>query len=123
MLAVFINEDAWQGLDEGYWEAITGVLDRKAEESLEWAAEHEPERVEEPRATGMNVVAEAEGLDIEAFRTLVLAQIETTSPTTNRSSGRSPKFSRSAVADQGGRRGAQAPSARCARALEVPCCI
>lgn len=80
VLAVFVNEAAWQGLDEAQRAAVTEVLDRKAQESLGWAEQSEVELVEELRANGMTVVTEAEGLDIEAFRVPVLAQIEADFP-------------------------------------------
>lgn len=75
VLAVFINEDIWQGLSEENRTQITQVLDAKAEESLVWAQESEAELVAELTEKGMTVVTEEDGLDIDAFRERVLAQI------------------------------------------------
>jgi len=75
VLAVFVNEEIWQGLPEEQRAAITKVLDDEAEKSLQMATESEAELVEELKGRGMTVVTEAEGLDIEAFRTKVSAQI------------------------------------------------
>ena len=75
VLAVFINEDVWQGLSEENRAQITQVLNAKAEESLVWAQESEAELVAELTEKGMTVVTEEDGLDIAAFRERVLAQI------------------------------------------------
>ncbi|WP_277024595.1 TRAP transporter substrate-binding protein [Paracoccus hibiscisoli] len=75
VLAVFINEGVWQGLSEESRTQITDVLDAKAEESLVWAQESEAELVAELTEKGMTVVTEDDGLDIDAFRERVLAQI------------------------------------------------
>lgn len=75
VLAVFINEDIWQGLSEENRTQITQMLDAKAEESLVWAQESEAELVAELTEKGMTVVTEEDGLDIDAFRERVLAQI------------------------------------------------
>ena len=75
ILAVFINENVWQSLDEDYQEAITNVLTEKAEESLRWAQETEEELIEELTQRGMTIITEEDGLDIDAFREQVLAQI------------------------------------------------
>lgn len=75
VLAVFVNEEIWQGLTEEQRAAITKVLDDEAEKSLQMATDSEAELVEELKGRGMTVVTEAEGLDVEAFRTKVSAQI------------------------------------------------
>ncbi|NYT73683.1 TRAP transporter substrate-binding protein [Halomonas sp. QX-2] len=75
ILAVFINEDTWQSLDEGHQETITRILEEKAQESLQWAQEREASLVEELKEKGMTFVTEENGLELEAFREQVLAQI------------------------------------------------
>lgn len=80
VLAVFINEDVWQGLSEENRETVTRVLDEKAEQSLEWAKESEEELIAELKDAGMTVISEEEGLDLEAFRDPVLEQINTDFP-------------------------------------------
>ncbi len=80
VLAVFVNEEVWQGLEEEQRQAITEVLEREAQESLVMATESEVELVEEVKGHGMTVITEAEGLDLEAFRTQVLEQIRADFP-------------------------------------------
>ncbi|WP_099867687.1 TRAP transporter substrate-binding protein [Pararhizobium haloflavum] len=75
VLAVFVNEDAWQALDEETRNTVTEILDAKADESLQWATDSEAELVKEVEDAGMTVITEEDGLDIEAFREAVLAQI------------------------------------------------
>ncbi|AZQ66637.1 TRAP transporter substrate-binding protein [Silicimonas algicola] len=80
VLAVFINEDVWQELTEEHRTAITNVLDKKAEESLQWAQESEGALIEELKANGMTFTTVENGLDLDAFREKVLAQINTDFP-------------------------------------------
>lgn len=75
VLAVFINEEVWQGLTEEHRTAITEVLDQKAEESLQWATESEGQLITELEGHGMTFVTEEDGLDLAAFRESVGAQI------------------------------------------------
>lgn len=75
VLAVFVNEDVWQGLSEEERTAITTVLDDEAEKSLQMASEGEAKLVEELEGRGMTFVTEADGLDLAAFRDGVSAQI------------------------------------------------
>ena len=75
VLAVFINEQVWQGLAEADREAISKVLDDKAKESLQWATESEDQLVAELKGRGMTFITEADGLDLPAFRERVAAQI------------------------------------------------
>jgi tripartite ATP-independent transporter DctP family solute receptor len=80
VLAVFVNEEAWQGLSEEHRAAITGVLDQKAEESLQWANDSQAQLVEELKGHGMTVITEKEGLDMAAFKDSVLKQIRADFP-------------------------------------------
>jgi tripartite ATP-independent transporter DctP family solute receptor len=80
VLAVFINEAVWQEIEEADRTAITKVLDEKANESLQWAQESEEQLVAELKGAGMTFVTPAEGLDLDAFRDKVLAQINTDFP-------------------------------------------
>jgi tripartite ATP-independent transporter DctP family solute receptor len=75
VLAVFINEEVWQGLTEEQRTTITKVLDDEAKRSLELAKQSEVKLVEELKGRGMTVITEADGLDIEAFRKPVSEQI------------------------------------------------
>ncbi|MPZ12643.1 MAG: TRAP transporter substrate-binding protein, partial [Kiloniellaceae bacterium] len=80
VLAVFVNEEAWQSLSEEQRAAVTEVLDRKAEESLQWAEESQVQLVEELKGHGMTVITEKEGLDMGAFKESVLKQIRADFP-------------------------------------------
>ncbi|MEQ9606580.1 MAG: TRAP transporter substrate-binding protein [Kiloniellaceae bacterium] len=80
VLAVFVNEEAWQALSEEDRAAITEVLDQKAEESLQWANDSQAQLVEELKGHGMTVITEQEGLDMPAFKTSVLKQIRADFP-------------------------------------------
>jgi tripartite ATP-independent transporter DctP family solute receptor len=80
VLAVFINEEVWQGLSEEDRTAITEVLDQKAEESLQWATDSEEELIAELKGRGMTFITEADGLDLATFREKVSAQVATDFP-------------------------------------------
>ena len=75
VLAVFANERAWQRLPAAEREGITAALAQKAGESLAWAEAADAELVQELGRRGMTVITPAEGLDNDAFRNAVLAQI------------------------------------------------
>ena len=75
VLAVFVNEEVWQGLTEEQRAAITKVLDDEAKKSLQMAQEAEAKLVEELKGRGMTIITEADGLDVAAFREKVGAQI------------------------------------------------
>jgi TRAP-type C4-dicarboxylate transport system substrate-binding protein len=81
VLAVFVNEQVWQGLPEDQRAAITKVLHEKGEESLQWATESESTLVEELKGKGMTFITADEGLDLPAFKDAVLKQIRADFPT------------------------------------------
>jgi tripartite ATP-independent transporter DctP family solute receptor len=81
VLAVFVNEQVWQGLPEDQRAAITKVLHEKGEESLQWATESESTLVEELKGKGMTFITVDEGLDLPAFKEAVLKQIRADFPT------------------------------------------
>lgn len=76
VLAVFINERKWQSLDDADRQAITAVLNDKAEQSLQWAQQSESELVDTLKSKGMTILTEEDGLDVAAFRDRVRAQID-----------------------------------------------
>ena len=80
VLAVFVNEEVWQGLSEEQRAAITKVLDDEAKESLRLATESEAKLVEELKGHGMTFTTVDNGLDIDAFRDAVLKQIRADFP-------------------------------------------
>lgn len=80
VLAIFINEAAWQKLDEADRATISEVLDEKAKASLSWAQESEGELVTQLQNAGMTFITQENGLDLDAFRTQVLKQINADFP-------------------------------------------
>lgn len=80
VLAVFINEEIWQGLSEEQRIAITKVLDDETKKSLAMAAESEIKLVADLKGRGMTILTEVDGLDVAAFREKVSAQIKTDFP-------------------------------------------
>lgn len=75
VLAVFINEQVWQGIPEADRKAIKTALDQKAEESLKWATEAENTLVGELKGKGVTFVTADNGLDLAAFKKSVMAQV------------------------------------------------
>jgi tripartite ATP-independent transporter DctP family solute receptor len=80
VLAVFVNEQVWQGLSEDQRATITKVLDEKGKESLLWATEAEAKLVEELKGKGMTVITAEDWLDLAAFKEGVLRQIRADFP-------------------------------------------
>ncbi|KKX33393.1 TRAP transporter substrate-binding protein [Rhizobium sp. LC145] len=76
VLAVFVNEEVWQGLTDEQRASITKVLDEEADKSLQMATESEAKLVEDLKGRGMTVITKADGLDVAAFREKVSAQIK-----------------------------------------------
>lgn len=76
VLAVFVNEEVWQGLTDEQRASITKVLNEEADKSLQMATESEAKLVEDLKGRGMTVITEADGLDVAAFREKVSAQIK-----------------------------------------------
>jgi tripartite ATP-independent transporter DctP family solute receptor len=75
VLAVFVNEEVWQGLTEEQRAAITKVLDDEAKRSLQLAQESEAKLVADLKGRGMTVITETDGLDVNAFHKSVSEQI------------------------------------------------
>lgn len=75
VLPVFINEDVWQSIDEKDQTAILETLDTLADETLEQAMTAEKDLVGELTDKGMTFITADDGLDIEAFRAGVDAQV------------------------------------------------
>jgi tripartite ATP-independent transporter DctP family solute receptor len=76
VLAIFVNEEAWQKLPEDQQATIIKVLDEKAQQSLQWAQDSEAALIAELEGKGMTFATEENGLDLEAFRNSVLPQIK-----------------------------------------------
>lgn len=81
VLPVFINEAAWQRIGEADREAILAALDEMAQETLETAMRAEQELIAELEGHGMTFITVDDGLEIEAFRESVGAQVAQDYPT------------------------------------------
>lgn len=81
VLPVFINEEAWQSIGEADREAILATLDDLAQETLDSAMRAEQELIGELEGKGMTFITAEDGLEIEAFRESVGAQVERDYPT------------------------------------------
>jgi len=75
LLAVFANDRAWQRLPAEERTAVAEVLREKGRESFEWAKADETRLVGELQRQGMTFITAETGLDQNAFRTSVLAQV------------------------------------------------
>ncbi len=75
VLCSFVNEDIWQSIPEGDREIIEDTFYEVSLESLEWAKTADEEIKAELRAMGKTIIEESDGLDLDAFRTQVLAQV------------------------------------------------
>jgi tripartite ATP-independent transporter DctP family solute receptor len=75
VLPVFINEGIWTSISEEDQQAILATMDELADETLARATEDEQALIETLTGHGMTFITEADGLDIEAFRTAVDAQV------------------------------------------------
>ena len=76
ILAVFINEDVWQEIDAEDQAIIVDAFDDMAWVSLDWARESEEMLIEEIGSQGVTFTTVDNGLDLQAFRTAVLAQVD-----------------------------------------------
>ncbi|TPW27729.1 TRAP transporter substrate-binding protein [Pararhizobium mangrovi] len=80
ILAVFINEDVWQGLTEDQRKTISKVLDDEAHISLKMAQDSKADLISKLKEKGMTIVTEDNGLDLDAFKKSVLDQIKSDFP-------------------------------------------
>ncbi|MDF2096466.1 TRAP transporter substrate-binding protein [Aquibaculum arenosum] len=81
VLPVFINEEVWQSISEEDQEAILAELDEMAQETLADANQAQQDLIVELEGKGMTFITEEDGLDIEAFREGVVAQVNEDFPT------------------------------------------
>ncbi len=76
VLSVWVNEKSWQGIPEADREIMNGVFSEMAQTSLQWAQEADADIKDKLRAAGVTIIEKKDGLDVEAFRKAVLAQID-----------------------------------------------
>lgn len=75
VLPLFINEDVWQSIDEADREAILAIAEEVGQETLERGDAAETGLVSELTAKGMTFITPENGLQLDAFRDSVSAQI------------------------------------------------
>ncbi|KUF11837.1 TRAP transporter substrate-binding protein [Pseudoponticoccus marisrubri] len=75
VLPVFINEDVWQSISEENREAILTSLDELAYETLATAQQAEQDLVGTLTEKGMTFITGDDGLELDAFREGVVAQV------------------------------------------------
>lgn len=81
VLPIFINEAAWQEIGEEDQAAILEVLDELAQETLAMAQQAEEELITELEGKGMTFVTTEDGLQLDAFKESVTAQVNQDFPT------------------------------------------
>lgn len=80
VLAVFVNEDAWQELPEEDRALVSQAMADKAAESLGWAEAEEKRLIGELEGKGVTFVTAENGLQLDAFEAAVRRQVETDFP-------------------------------------------
>jgi tripartite ATP-independent transporter DctP family solute receptor len=81
VLPIFINEAAWQEIGEEDQAAILQVLDELAQETLAMAQQAEEELITELEGKGMTFITTEDGLQLDAFKESVGAQVDQDFPT------------------------------------------
>lgn len=75
VLSVFVNEKVWQGISAGDRKVIEDTIAELGKKTLDWDRESAAKYRAELESKGMVFVEEKDGLDLNAFRTAVLAQV------------------------------------------------
>lgn len=81
ILPVFINERVWKQIGESDQKAILKALDDLAQESLRMAQKGDQDLIDELKKKGMTFITEADGLQVDAFRKGVAAEVAKDFPT------------------------------------------
>ncbi|MEP7208927.1 MAG: TRAP transporter substrate-binding protein [Casimicrobiaceae bacterium] len=75
VLAVFVNEKAWQGIPAADRKIMQDTMMEVGMKTLDWDRDTAAKYRKDLEAKGMVFVEEKDGLDVEAFRKAVLAQV------------------------------------------------
>jgi tripartite ATP-independent transporter DctP family solute receptor len=75
VLAVFVNEKIWQGIPAADRKIIEDTMAEVGKKTLDWDRETSAKYRKDLEAKGMVFVEAKDGLDVEAFRKAVLAQV------------------------------------------------
>ena len=75
VLSVFVNERVWQGVPAADRKIIEDTMAEVGRKTLDWDRDTVAKLRKELDAKGMTFVEAKDGLDVEAFRRAVLAQV------------------------------------------------
>jgi tripartite ATP-independent transporter DctP family solute receptor len=75
VLSVFVNERVWQGIPAADRKILEDTLMEVGRKTLDWDRETAAKYRKDLEAKGMTFVEAKDGLDVEAFRKAVLAQV------------------------------------------------
>jgi TRAP-type C4-dicarboxylate transport system substrate-binding protein len=81
VLAVFVNEQTWQGIPANDRKIMQDCFAEMAQRSLKWAKDAEAEEIATLKKNGVTIIDEKSGLDLKAFRESVGRQILKDYPT------------------------------------------
>lgn len=76
VLSVFVNEKAWQGIPAADRKIMEDTMFEVGQKTLQWDNDTAAKYRKDLEAKGMTFVEAKDGLDLEAFRKAVLAQID-----------------------------------------------
>jgi len=80
VLAVFVNDKAWQGIPEADRKIFQECLDEMAKRSLEWYRDAEAKEIAFLKEKGATIITEKEGLKLDEFRDAVRKQVDADFP-------------------------------------------
>lgn len=75
VLCVFVNEKAWQSIQAADRKVVEDAIAEVGKKTLDWDNESFAKYRKELEGKGMTFIEEKDGLDLKAFRTAVLAQV------------------------------------------------
>jgi TRAP-type C4-dicarboxylate transport system substrate-binding protein len=75
VLAVFVNEKVWQGIPAADRKIMEDTMAEVGRKTLDWDRDTSAKYRKDLQDKGMVFVEEKDGLDVEAFRKAVLAQV------------------------------------------------
>ncbi|MEI7444639.1 MAG: TRAP transporter substrate-binding protein [Burkholderiales bacterium] len=76
VLAVFVNERIWQSIPAGDRKIMEDVMREVGQKTLQWDRDSSAQYRKDLEAKGMVFIEQKDGLDVEAFRRSVLAQVQ-----------------------------------------------
>ncbi len=80
VLAVFVNEKAWQGIPEADRKLVQEAFDEMGKRSLQWAKDDQAGEIDFLKKAGVTIIDESSGLDLKGFRDSVGKQIQADFP-------------------------------------------